>query len=161
MNKILAATKRSSSSAEAVALAIELAAAQRAELIFVHVVPTLDVVASSDEDEVVAIPHDATEHDRAVLDDAAATARDHGVAATSVLLRGSTAEQIVAAADTHDVDLIVVGSRGHSAIASALLGNVSLRVLRQSSRPVLIVRGRNQPRPTPKRTRATASTQLR
>jgi nucleotide-binding universal stress UspA family protein len=160
MNKILTATTRSSSSAEAVALAIELAAAQHAELIFVHVVPTLDI-ASSDEDEVVAIPHDATEHDRAVLDDAAATARDHGVAATSVLLRGSTAEQIVAAADTHDVDLIVVGSRGHSAIASALLGNVSLRVLRQSSRPVLIVRGRNQPRPTPKRTRATASTQRR
>ena len=159
MNKILAATTRSSSSAEAVALAIELAAAQRAELIFVHVVPTLDV--ASDEDEVVAIPHDATEHDRTVLDDAAATARDYGVAATSVLLRGSTAEQIVAAADTHDVDLIVVGSRGHSAIASALLGNVSLRVLRQSSRPVLIVRGRNQPRPTPKRTRATASTQRR
>lgn len=156
MNKILTATKRSSSSPEAVALAIELASAQRAELIFVQVVPTLDV-ASFDEDDVVAIPHEATEHDRTVLEDAAATARDHGVAATTILLRGSTAEQIVAAADSRDVDLIIAGSRGHSAIASALLGNVSLRVLRQSSRPVLIVRGQRPRRSGADAPSATAS----
>jgi nucleotide-binding universal stress UspA family protein len=142
MHKILTAIQRSSSSAEAVALSIELASAQHAEVIFAHVVPALDV-ASFDDDDVVALPHEVSGDDFAVLDDAATTARTCGVVATTVLLRGSTVEQIVAAADAHDVDLIVVGSRRHGAIASAILGNVSLRVLRKSNRPVLVARSRS------------------
>ena len=43
-------------------------------------------------------------------------------------------------ADSHDVDLIIVGSRGHGTIASALLGKVSRGVLGASKRPALIVR---------------------
>ncbi len=136
MHKILVAVKRSSSSAEAVALAIELASTRHAELIFVHVVPTLDI-GHYDDDEI-AIAHEPTTDERAVLNEVAMTARDHGIVAATYLLRGSTAEQLVEAADSHGVDLIVVGARAHSAIANALLGNVSLRVLRKSSRPVLL-----------------------
>jgi nucleotide-binding universal stress UspA family protein len=143
MHKVLAAIKRSSSSAEALALAIDLASTQRAELILVHVISTLDG-GSFDEDDI-AVLHEPTDGERAVLNDAASTARDHSVDTTTHLLRGSTAEQIVLAADLHDVDLIVVGSRGHRAIASALLGDVSLNVLRKSNRPVLIVRRRRSP----------------
>jgi nucleotide-binding universal stress UspA family protein len=138
MHTILAAIKRSSASAEAIALAIELASERNAELILVHVIPTLDG-GSFDEDEI-AIAREPTDEDRAILTDAAAAAHCAGVATRTLLLRGPTADEIVAAADHHDVDLIVVGSRGHSAIASAILGNISLRVLRKSSRPVLIVR---------------------
>jgi len=56
------------------------------------------------------------------------------------LLRGDTVDEIVAYADSHDVDLIVVGSRGHGGLASALLGSVSRGILGESKRPVLIVR---------------------
>ena len=49
-------------------------------------------------------------------------------------------DEIVAYADSHDVDLIVVGSRGHGAIAGALLGSVSLGLLGESKRPILIVK---------------------
>ena len=52
-----------------------------------------------------------------------------------------TVAEIVAYADEQDVDLIVIGSRGHGALTTALLGSVSLGVLRHTTRPVLIVRG--------------------
>jgi nucleotide-binding universal stress UspA family protein len=138
MNRILVATDGSPPSAEAVAFAVDLASEHQSELICVHVVPAFDVVSRGLDS--VAFPHEPSEHDHALLDDAAAVAAEHGIAAATALLRGQTVEEIMAFADSHDVELIVVGSRGHGAIANALLGSVSRRILRESKRPVLIVR---------------------
>jgi nucleotide-binding universal stress UspA family protein len=141
MKRILVATDGSPSSAEAVAFGVELALEHRAELIFAHVVPLLDVVAPRGFGALgAAFPHDPTDHDHAILQDAAAVAAEHAVVATTVLLRGATVEAIVAFAESHDVDLIVVGSRGHGALAGALLGSVSRGIVAESRRPVLIVR---------------------
>src|SRR5215207_7068783 len=140
MNKILVATDGSDSAAEAVEFGIELAAEHGAELILVHVVPALDVVPSTVFGIGGAFPHEPSIHDRALLEHEAAVADAHGVLATTMLLTGNVVDEIVAYADSHDVDLIVVGSRGHGAIATALLGSVSRGVLGESKRPVLVVR---------------------
>jgi nucleotide-binding universal stress UspA family protein len=141
MKRIVVATDGSPSSAEAVSFGVELAREQESELIFVHVVPTLDVVPVVGFGSIGgAFPHEPTQHDHELLEDAAAVAAEHGVVATTALLRGDTVDEIVAFADSHDTDLIVVGSRGHGSISSALLGSVSRGVLRESKRPVLIVR---------------------
>ena len=140
MKRILVTTDGSPSSAEAVAFGVELASEHEAELIFVHVVPTLDVVPSSGFGMGGAFPHEPSERDHVLLEEAAAVASEHDVRSTTALLRGDTVNEIVAYADSHDVDLIVVGSRGHGAIAGALLGSVSRGVLGESKRPVLIVR---------------------
>lgn len=150
MKRILVATDGSPSSTEAVAFGVELAGEHQAELIFVHVVPTLDVVPAAGFGAIGgAFPHPVSEHDRTLLDEAAAVAAEHEVVSTTTMLRGDTVDEIVAYADSHDVDLIVVGSRGHGAIAGALLGSVSLGVLRESRRPVLIVRSAQVTAPTP------------
>jgi nucleotide-binding universal stress UspA family protein len=54
----------------------------------------------------------------------------------------------VALADSKSVDLIVMGSRGRSSIATALLGSVSHGVLRHASRPVLVVKTAKAPAET-------------
>jgi len=141
MKRILVATDGSPSSAEAVAFGVDLAAEHDSELIFVHVVPMLDVVPVTGLGSIGgAFPHEPTRHDHQLLADAAAVSAEHGVVATTTLLRGDTVDEIVAFADSHDVDLIVVGSRGLGVLSSALLGSTSRGVLRESKRPVLIVR---------------------
>ena len=142
MKRIMVATDGSPSSAEAVLFGVELADEHESELIFVHVVPVLDIVPASGFGSIGgAFPHEPTEHDKTMLVEAAEVAAASGIVATTALLRGDTVDEIVAYADSHDVDLIVVGSRGHGAIAGALLGSVSRGVLGESKRPVLIVRG--------------------
>jgi nucleotide-binding universal stress UspA family protein len=141
MNKILLATDGSDSAAEALECGIELATEHEAELILVHVVPAVDLVPVSGFGVSSAFPHEPSIEERALLEDAAAVADEHDVRATTVLLTGNTVDEIVAYADSHNVDLIVVGSRGHGTIANALLGSVSRGILAESKGPVLIVRG--------------------
>jgi nucleotide-binding universal stress UspA family protein len=142
LRRILVAIDGSTWSADAIELAVEMAAKHRSALTFVHVVPSLDLVPACAVDGLgTAVPHQPAEHDHVLLAGAAAVAAEHGVTATTALLAGPTVEQIVAYGEADGADVIVVGSRGRRAVASALLGSVSLGVLRTSSRPVLIVRG--------------------
>ena len=143
MNKILVATDGSGSAAEALEFGIELATEHDAELILVHVVPAVDLIPVSGFGLGIssAFPHEPTVEDRELLEDAAAVAEEQDVRTTTVLLMGNTVDEIVAYADSHNVDLIVVGSRGHGAIATALLGSVSRGILGESKRAVLVVRG--------------------
>jgi nucleotide-binding universal stress UspA family protein len=142
MKKILIATDGSPASTEATRFGLELAVEQGAEALFVHVAQARDVVPTMGGFGMTgALPHELTEHDRAPLEEAVALAQEHGVPATSVLLQGDVVDEIVAHADSNDVDLIVIGSRGHGLVAGTLLGSVSQGVLHESKRPVLVVRG--------------------
>jgi nucleotide-binding universal stress UspA family protein len=151
IDKILVATDGSASSTDAVQLGVELAATEGAFVLFAHVVPEVDVVPVSGFGIGGAFPHEPSSHDWALLADAAAVAAEHGVPSKTLLLRGDTVTELVTCADANDVDLIVVGSRGRGAVASALLGSVARGVLHAARRPVLItprragVRERRQP----------------
>jgi nucleotide-binding universal stress UspA family protein len=138
--KILIATDGSASAREAVETGLELATEQDAEIMIVHVAPRLDVYPWSGVGVASAFPHELTAADRAPLVEAEQLASERGVDATTELLRGDPIDEIVAYADSEDVDLIVIGSRGHGAFASALLGSVSLGVMHETRRPVLVVR---------------------
>jgi nucleotide-binding universal stress UspA family protein len=141
MESILIAVDGSPSSQEAVDFGLELAADQHATTTFVLVVPAVDVLPAGGFGVTASAPHEVTPEDSEPLDAAREQAEQAGVRVHTRLLRGDPVDEIVAFADTIDADLIVVGSRGHGAIASALLGSVSRGVLREARRPVLVVRG--------------------
>ncbi len=140
MKRILIATDGSPAALEAVRAGLELAAEQDAQAIVVHVVPPVDIVPGSWLAPSVPLPHQARESDRAALDAALAVATELGVHARGQLLSGDPAGEIVDYAGKVAADLIVVGSRGHGAVASALLGSVSRGVLHEARVPVLVVR---------------------
>jgi len=142
MYRILIATDGSLAANEAVQVGLELAAERSAEatVVVVHVVPAVDVLPWSGIGVPSAFPHEVGNADRKPLEDAERLAGMQGVTISTELLVGEPVDEIVAFADARDVDLIVVGSRGHGAFASAVLGSVSLGVLHETRRPVLVVR---------------------
>jgi nucleotide-binding universal stress UspA family protein len=141
MKRILIATDGSSSAQEAVDLGLELAGQQDAVVTFVLVVPAFDVVPVGGFGSTAATPHHVTESETEPLELAREQAEEVGVAAHTRLLQGDPADEIVAFADIIDADLVVVGSRGHGKLASAVLGSVSHGVLNEARRPVLVARG--------------------
>ncbi|MBW2288523.1 MAG: universal stress protein [Deltaproteobacteria bacterium] len=81
--------------------------------------------------------HLREEHQR--LQATAAELREAGIETTALLIQGATADKILAEADHHAADLIVMGSHGHGAMHRALMGSVSERVLRKAACPVTII----------------------
>jgi len=137
MKKILIATDGSQSALEAIELGLDIATEHEAEVTFVHVAPMLDRTVAVSFGVPAALPHHVSDFDRAPV----LAAAERGVRARCEVLLGNPVDEIVAYADTIDADLIVLGSRGRGAIASALLGSVSRGVLHEARRPVLVVRG--------------------
>jgi nucleotide-binding universal stress UspA family protein len=57
-----------------------------------------------------------------------------------VVVRGNPVEQILAQAEEKNCDLIVMGTHGHGTLADVMMGSTARRVLRRSTKPVLVVR---------------------
>ena len=142
MRNIVIATDGSDSAHEAVELGIELAEEQGAVAHVVHVVQPVDVAPYANFGFMAAgLPHEPDAHDYEPVVAAEEIAAPKGVHVVAKVLMGIPADEIVAYADSIDADLIVIGSRGHGGLTSALIGSVSRSVLHESRRPVLIVRG--------------------
>jgi nucleotide-binding universal stress UspA family protein len=140
LKKVLCPTDFSETARVAARYAVSLAQSQHAEieLLHVHHVPLhrADVHAPQRVEE---LPH-ALQHELkqrlAQLKDELATP---GVTIRTDLAVGVPHEAINASAERLGVDLIVLGSHGHSRVARLLLGSVTDRVLRTATRPVLTV----------------------
>jgi nucleotide-binding universal stress UspA family protein len=85
-------------------------------------------------------PGSSVEMRRRDLAEALSTLSAAGVRADTTLKVGNPAEEIIAASDEGDFELIVLGSTGAGRAVRFLLGSVTDRVARHANRPVMVVR---------------------
>jgi nucleotide-binding universal stress UspA family protein len=144
--RILHPSDFSSGSGAAFKKAVEMAKANRGELMLVHVVSPVVPVAgegyiSPKTYEDIAASSRAWAQKQ--LGRLLAKARTAGVRAkASVIEGGSAHEQIVRFARSKRADLIVMGTHGRSGLAKLFLGSVAGRVVAAAPCPVLTVRGK-------------------
>jgi len=143
-HSLVVALDGSAQSDAASALAIKIAAAQKAHILFVNVVEAEKVVASIVPGQGFADPTLAIDQLRSAgaeaLRKALADAQSAGVTATSKLDEGDSVERIIELAKSNGADLIVMGSHGRAGLDRLLLGSVAEGVLRKSTIPVMIAK---------------------
>jgi nucleotide-binding universal stress UspA family protein len=165
VKKILYATDLSKSARYAFAYAVSLADLYDAAITMIHVLPEVPDIL--DKNIIGYISADRWEEIKSQNVDEAREAligkrRDHlairdalhqfsqnvkeshegkgFVTDDIVVLRGNPVEQILAQAEEKNCDLIVMGTHGHGTLADVMMGSTARRVLRRSTKPVLVVR---------------------
>jgi nucleotide-binding universal stress UspA family protein len=63
-----------------------------------------------------------------------------GLTGDSIVVHGVPFHEIVETAKQHHVDLIIMGTHGHTGLTHVLLGSVAEKVVRLASCPVLVTR---------------------
>jgi nucleotide-binding universal stress UspA family protein len=134
--KILLGYDGSEFSKKAFQTALGLAAQNSAELYVLTVARPPEI---GDDVETEAVIENSRRYHRAMLAELKAAVAEKGVKAHYEVLVGHPAEQIMYFADSHAVDLIVVGNRGRSKFVRWLLGSVSKQVVQHAGRAVLVV----------------------
>jgi nucleotide-binding universal stress UspA family protein len=82
---------------------------------------------------------------RQAIAEAVETAGTAGIESGGEIIEGRPADEIISLADNRNADLVIVGSRGHGALAGALLGSVSREIVQHASVPVLVAKRRSLP----------------
>jgi nucleotide-binding universal stress UspA family protein len=137
---IVVAVDGSPAAEQAVAVALDLASAQTAKVVFVHYSPIAATLLEAAPDSGPS-PKGIEAAD-GVLGAAAKKGRERGIAFELEILdeRGTSdiAASLAGIAEARGASLVVVGSRGRGPIAGAVLGSVSFGLLSLSRVPVLV-----------------------
>jgi nucleotide-binding universal stress UspA family protein len=140
---ILVAVDGSTSSNDALTVAIDLAQKYNASICLVH--------AFLHVSDLLGAPHyeqllEARSETGAAILESARTQVGDLVPVETQLIEGPPAPAILRVAEEDGFDLVVMGSRGHGQIAGLLLGSVSNIVAQRANCPVMIVHGLPEPR---------------
>jgi nucleotide-binding universal stress UspA family protein len=144
---ILVAVDDSDTSNRALDEAIRLAKDQRAVLRLVFVVDETTIYSDAQISDPGEIEREWIRIGNEILHKAENTARKEGVTAEIKLLQTKNvgdriANAIVAEAEAWPADLMVAGTHGRSGLTHLLMGSVAEGLLRTTSVPILLIRGK-------------------
>lgn len=136
----------SSSANHAAALARDEAKLHGGKILLLHVidlpsqVPANAAIIPSETGAPISVRDYAVSSAENHLNDLAARLAKDGVEATPFIRVGSPVDQITLFAEENGVDLIVMGTHGHTGIRALMAGSVTEKVVRSAKVPVLTVR---------------------
>jgi len=158
LRRVLLAVDGSLASDQAVSYLAQLPLPRGVEVQVMHVLPPteeldLALLAHPLQAEVLVPPETAAQYAaelreaQALVEQAVDRLKLAGIIANPTLVRGSAADEIIEAVSANGIDLIVVGSRGLSAIKGWWMGSVSRKLVHYSGCSVLVVKSPATPDP--------------
>jgi nucleotide-binding universal stress UspA family protein len=141
MKSILVAVDGSEHSNQGITEAAAIAKARGFTLELVNVLPPVLLAPGVYAEAIVKVEEGNREVATKILAAGRKVAQDAGIDAETVMLSGgSPAEAIAELAEAERVWGVVVGAKGHGAVARVLLGSVTDRLVHVLHKPVLVVR---------------------
>jgi nucleotide-binding universal stress UspA family protein len=87
-----------------------------------------------------ALGEDVKQVAQRVLEEASALAKAYGLRYICEMREGRPAEEIIKAAEQHQCDLIIIGSRGQSGVRRVTMGETGNEVVLKAPTPVIVVK---------------------
>ena len=137
--KILVAVDDSPHSERAIQFVTRMRWPAGSRMIVANVMPLAVPAESSDFDPADVLAKQRCQRE-SVITRAQNQLRDAGLSTERRVAEGDAREQLLQLVDTERVDLLVLGSRGHSALARLMLGSVSSHAVAHASCSVLVVK---------------------
>lgn len=140
--RILCPTDFSDPAAKALKVAAEMALDYSSELLLVNVVEPIPTVSAADTFPLNYLQQYLSEAEsvsRKRLQELITKLVPAKIKVRPVILTGQAAFQIVDLADKKKVDLIVIATHGQTGLKRFVFGSVTEKILRLTSRPVLII----------------------
>jgi nucleotide-binding universal stress UspA family protein len=133
-NRILVPTDGSATAEAAMEHAVDLATRYEADIHVLHVIDTLQYDTS-----IESAVEPLRERGEEYVEQLVKTVPDTTISITTEIEVGRPARSILAFVDEHDIDLIVMGTRGRGGLPRRLLGSVTSYVVTHAPVPVHVV----------------------
>lgn len=141
--RILVATRGAPWSERALGLGVRMAIAYQLELVVLSVLTPTYVPQKNAAWGIAAAPEvgtDVRQVAQRILDQASDMAAAHGLKCVCEMRQGRPAEEILKAAEQHQCDVILIGSRGESSARRVTLGETGNEVVMKAPVPVIVVK---------------------
>ena len=142
IKKILIATDGSEYTKEAVSTGLQLAKILGAEVTALYVIDQTSFVSFPIDSSIVSVYSLLENEGKRAVEDVKKDGEQLGIKVNTVVAEGSPTRKIVEMAA--DMDLVVMGTLGRSAISKLFMGSVAERVTRYAPCPVLVVRSKRR-----------------
>jgi nucleotide-binding universal stress UspA family protein len=140
-SKILVPIDGSENSLRALKHGLFLGSKVGAKLVVLYVLDTPPLPFVQSEKVIDSVNESFEKESEKVFAKVDSEAQNYDITYETVLLEGHHISSLINEyADQNDIDAIIIGSRGHGKVKTAILGSVSQNVLHHTKKPVLIIK---------------------